>query len=148
MRFFYVVAISLAAIWLPASLGARAADAPPPVATPPVATCAPVTVVAPACAPAPGKPAVKKRRLVVKTGSPMRIGRASAGLVIKRRPVGLSARGPGGLAWGLTPGIGQVGSAGLGYYSVDHCFVEPPAVLLDPDYRGPRFVNICVIEFR
>jgi hypothetical protein len=58
-------------------------------------------------------------------------------------------RGPrvgagGGVAWGLTPGVGQLGAAGFGYYAVDNCWGYEPVFDRFGNYFGRQPVYICV----
>jgi hypothetical protein len=49
-----------------------------------------------------------------------------------------------GVAYGLVPGLGQLGAAALGYYGVAHCWTHQPAYDADGDYFGVRPVDVCV----
>ena len=50
----------------------------------------------------------------------------------------------GGVAWGLVPGVGQLGAAGFGYYGARHCWIYQP--VYDPygNYFGEQPVDLCV----
>jgi hypothetical protein len=50
----------------------------------------------------------------------------------------------GGLAWGLAPGVGQLGAAGFGYYHTDDCWAYQPTFDGFDNYLGERRVNICL----
>ena len=60
------------------------------------------------------------------------------------RPAPFVRHGGGGLAWGLAPGVGQLGAAGLGYYHTDNCRSHQPAYDEFGDYVGERPANICI----
>jgi hypothetical protein len=49
-----------------------------------------------------------------------------------------------GVAYGLVPGLGQLGAAAFGYYGVAHCWTHQPAYDADGDYFGVRPVDVCV----
>jgi hypothetical protein len=49
-----------------------------------------------------------------------------------------------GVAWGMKPGIGQLGAAGLGYYHTDNCWRFEPTYDGFDNYLGERRVNICL----
>jgi hypothetical protein len=49
-----------------------------------------------------------------------------------------------GVAFGLTPGVGQLGAAGFGYYAVNGCWSNRPAYDRFGNYIGVRPVNICI----
>jgi hypothetical protein len=82
---------------------------------------------------------------------PRHVGRAlmkrhfiGGGYVVEgSRAIGVPYGGPG-LAWGLTPDIGQLGAAGFGYYGVDGCWINRPAYDAYGHYFGVRAVNMCV----
>ena len=50
----------------------------------------------------------------------------------------------GGVAWGLKPGLGQLGAAGYGYYRTDDCWTKEPTFDAFDNYVGIRRKNICV----
>jgi hypothetical protein len=50
----------------------------------------------------------------------------------------------GGLAWGLTPGVGQLGATGLGYYHTEDCWSRQPQYDAFDNYLGEQPTNICV----
>jgi hypothetical protein len=52
--------------------------------------------------------------------------------------------GHAGVAWGLVPGLGQLGAAGYGYYGVRHCWAYQPVFDRNGDYGGEQPVNVCV----
>jgi hypothetical protein len=52
--------------------------------------------------------------------------------------------GHGGVAWGLVPGLGQLGAAGYGYYAVRHCWAYQPVYGPYGDFAGQAPVNVCV----
>ena len=49
-----------------------------------------------------------------------------------------------GVAFGLVPGLGQLGAAAFGYYGVAHCWTHQPAYDADGDYFGVQPVDVCV----
>jgi hypothetical protein len=50
----------------------------------------------------------------------------------------------GGVAWGLKPGLGQLGAAGFGYYRTENCWTREPTFDAFDNYLGNRRTNICV----
>jgi hypothetical protein len=48
------------------------------------------------------------------------------------------------VAWGLAPGLGQLGAYGTGYFAVHGCWTYQPAYDRNGDYLGQHLVNICV----
>lgn len=50
----------------------------------------------------------------------------------------------GGVAFGLTQGVGQLGAAGLGYYGVNGCWGYQPVYDRFGNYFGQEPVNICL----
>lgn len=52
--------------------------------------------------------------------------------------------GGAGVAFGLTPGVGQLGAAGFGYYAVNGCWSYRPTYDRFGNYVGVRPVNICI----
>lgn len=48
------------------------------------------------------------------------------------------------VAYGLVPGLGQLGAAAEGYYGARHCWTYEPAYDVEGDYLGPRPVNQCL----
>ncbi len=53
-------------------------------------------------------------------------------------------RGGGGVAWGLAPGIGQLGASGFGYYAVANCWRDEPVFDRFGAYLHDEPMNICV----
>jgi hypothetical protein len=49
-----------------------------------------------------------------------------------------------GVAYGLVPGLGQLGAAGYGYYGLARCWINGPAYDADGYYFGRQLVDICV----
>jgi hypothetical protein len=49
-----------------------------------------------------------------------------------------------GVAYGLVPGLGQLGAAGYGYYGPARCWTYEPAYDADGNYFGRQPVDICV----
>jgi hypothetical protein len=49
-----------------------------------------------------------------------------------------------GVAYGLVPGLGQLGAAGYGYYGPARCWIYGPAYDADGYYFGRQPVDICV----
>ena len=60
---------------------------------------------------------------------------------------GIDWRGPrfrgGGIAWGVAPGIGQLGAAGLGYYAVANCWRDEPVFDRFGAYLHNEPIYIC-----
>ncbi len=52
--------------------------------------------------------------------------------------------GPGGVAWGLVPGVGQLGAAGFGYYAVRGCWTYQPVYDQYGNFFGEQPVDVCV----
>jgi hypothetical protein len=52
--------------------------------------------------------------------------------------------GGGGVAWGLAPGIGQLGAAGFGYYAVANCWRDEPVFDRFGAYLHNEPIYICV----
>jgi len=52
--------------------------------------------------------------------------------------------GGGGVAWGLAPGIGQLGAAGFGYYAVANCWRDEPVFDRFGVYLHDEPIYICV----
>jgi hypothetical protein len=50
----------------------------------------------------------------------------------------------GGVAFGLAPGVGQLGAAGTGYYAINGCWAYEPAYDRFGNYFGVQPVNICI----
>jgi hypothetical protein len=50
----------------------------------------------------------------------------------------------GGVAWGLAPGAGQLGAAGLGYYAVGNCWSYELVYDRFGNYLGEQPANICL----
>jgi hypothetical protein len=48
------------------------------------------------------------------------------------------------VAWGMAPGLGQLGAYGTGYFAVHGCWTYQPAYDRNGDYLGQPLVNICV----
>lgn len=49
-----------------------------------------------------------------------------------------------GVAFGLVPGLGQLGAAAPGYYGAANCWRPEPAYDVDGNYYGRRLVNLCL----
>jgi hypothetical protein len=49
-----------------------------------------------------------------------------------------------GVAWGLAPGAGQLGAAGLGYYGVTNCWSYQLVYDRFGNYLGEQPANICL----
>jgi hypothetical protein len=49
-----------------------------------------------------------------------------------------------GVAYGLVPGLGQLGAAAPGYYGAIHCRTYEPAYDIDGNYFGRRPVDLCL----
>ena len=49
-----------------------------------------------------------------------------------------------GVAYGLTPGVGQLGASGFGYYGVNGCWSYQPVYDRFGNYFGQQPVNICL----
>jgi hypothetical protein len=49
-----------------------------------------------------------------------------------------------GVAFGLTPGVGQLGASGFGYYGVNGCWSYQPVYDRFGNYFGQQPVNICL----
>jgi hypothetical protein len=52
--------------------------------------------------------------------------------------------GGGGVAWGLAPGIGQLGASGFGYYVVANCWRDEPVFDRFGVYLHDEPIYICV----
>jgi hypothetical protein len=52
--------------------------------------------------------------------------------------------GGGGVAWGLAPGVGQLGAAGFGYLAVANCWSYQPVFDRFGNYLGDEQLYICV----
>jgi len=63
--------------------------------------------------------------------------RAKGAVAVVRPPTG-------GLAWGLTSGVGQLGATGLGYYHTDDCWSRQPQFDAFDNYLGEQPTNICL----
>ena len=69
---------------------------------------------------------------------------APALAVEPKHPVPAPQQPVGGVAWGLKPGLGQLGAAGYGYYRTDNCWTTEPTFDAFDNYVGIRRKNICV----
>jgi len=49
-----------------------------------------------------------------------------------------------GIAYGLVPGLGQLGAAAYGYYGAVNCWSRAPAYDNSGEYIGELPVNICL----
>jgi hypothetical protein len=52
--------------------------------------------------------------------------------------------GSSGLAWGLAPGVGQLGAAGFGYYRAESCWSYQLVYDRFGNYLGEQPANICL----
>jgi hypothetical protein len=52
--------------------------------------------------------------------------------------------GGGGLAWGLAPGVGQLGAAGFGYYRAESCWSYELVYDRFGNYVGEQPANVCL----
>ena len=133
---------SILALGLVAS-SALAADAPTAPAPPAVcgAPCPPPPPLQPPSQPLVPPPPTP---LVLKKARPPRPAPVLSAEAMRRLRAHRHDDGGFGVAWGLVPGLGQLGAAGFGYFAVDHCWTYQPVYDINGYYFGQRRVNVCV----
>lgn len=130
--------VCLSALYIAACAPAFAAD-PVPQSTA-AAACPPPQSAPAACPPAASRHVSHRRGISLHRRYVWRSEHHWSGAHVSHVP---SVAG-GGLAWGLAPGMGQLGAAGFGYYHVDNCWSYQMVYDRYGNYVGEQPANICL----